>query len=145
MAMSKDILNVPHGHYLVHLKTAVIESSEHFGLAQHTFAPLVDIIIEATGEHETRPNALVEEIKAIDKPVESCRIAFENLLLDILLRPVAADVPSFVGQFLIDDTEPSVYTLGVVEQRQVHDGIVLIIRYLQESKAVPVADDFRLS
>ena len=38
LAMSEHILNMSHWHYLIHFESAVIESSQHFGLAEHTLA-----------------------------------------------------------------------------------------------------------
>ena len=143
--MGEHIFDMPHRYDLVHLKAAIIEASQHLCLTQHAFASFGHVIIQTTCEHQTRHNAFMEEIEAVNQPVKSPRIAFEDLRLDIFLRPVTTYIASIVRQLLIDDTETTVDTLGVIEQRQVHDGVVLIIRDLQEGKTVTVAHHFGLA
>ena len=84
----------------------------------------------------------MEEIQAVHDPVNHRRIFRQNLLLDILLRPIATYIPSLIRQLLINDTKATIDTLRVIEQRQVHDGIIGVIRYLQESKTVAITNRF---
>ena len=76
--MGKDILDMPHRHYFVHLKAAIIETSKDFCLGEHPLASFVDVIIKTTREHQTRQNTFIKEIERVNEPVQPPRIAFED-------------------------------------------------------------------
>ena len=143
--MREDVFYMPHRYDLIDLKAAVIKASEHFGLGEHTFAPFVDVIVETTREHQARHDTFAEEIQGISKPTEHRRITAQELLLHVFLRTIATYITPVVRQFLVDDAETAVDAFGIVEQSQIHDRVVLEIRYLQEGKAVSVAYRFRLT
>ncbi len=71
VSSSEHVFDVSHGNDLFDLKTAVVESSEHFGFAQCAFASLGEVVVESGHEQQTWEDTAVNEPADVDDVVNA--------------------------------------------------------------------------